>query len=91
MAYYALYQAGHAVYGVGKSLGLCLRDATQWLENGMEDAERAEFLRGNGPEVDGELYIRECSRELFETIIDAGGAIRFTVDQDGTLIIPKEA
>ena len=77
--YYAVYQAGHAVYGVGKTPAEAIEDAREWVDNGETlESELVERSRAN----DGDMVVEECSEALFNEVQESGGDIVFSEHED---------
>jgi len=86
--YYALYQSGHVVYGVGSSEAEARENAREWLDV-PEDADSAELLTGNHGETEGDLYVRRCTDRLYQAVLD--GDMLFQVDSEGYLDLQRGA
>jgi hypothetical protein len=90
--YYAVYQAGAELLGVGMTIADALRDAELWRDRALSsltsyglDGPRA------FPCVASDL--RPCTQELYEAVPAVGRHIPYAVNEEGYLAVldPREA
>jgi hypothetical protein len=84
---FALYQSGFSVFGTGATEDDAQLDALKWLEVGDRgDAMCAKLLRGPGSEeIQGEMYVRQCTQRLVDKVAMIGGDLRYVVNDEGLL------
>ena len=94
--YYALYQSGFCILGIGESIEAVMEDATTWMEHPIRLDEAGNHLTPRHVhdfsvcthpygEIAGDLYLRRCSVPLKELVEEEGGIQRYTVTLDGVL------
>jgi hypothetical protein len=81
---FVLYRQGYEIYGVGETPQEAMKDAGQWLEDGIEEAQRAEMVERDGGVV-GKLYISKCTHRLASALIADSGDLVFDWNEDGLL------
>lgn len=86
---YAVYQSGYAIFGVGMTIEAAITDAMEWLDADT-DPEEIEAISHQHGEVNGTLYVRQCSARLAEAVKAEGGDIDYDVDADGILRLEEE-
>ena len=86
--YYAVYQSGAELLGVGMTIADALRDAELWSDRVLS-ALTAYGL--DGPR--GAYYLRPCTQELYEAVHAVGRSIPYAVNDEGYLAVldPREA
>lgn len=89
MSSYAVYQIGHAIYGVGATPDAARADAAQWMEGGADAAGAVPMYR-RGQFVSGDMVLIPCSDALAEQVAVSGGAGGFR-ELDGGLATADEA
>ena len=89
--YYAVYQSGFCIYGVGITPGAAIEDAQEWLDDGDKGTAPGYITRyglhgptGSG-EIHGEIYLRPCSPALAREVKTVGGQRTFKLDASGIL------
>jgi len=60
---FLLYREGYEIYGVGETPEAAKKDASEWLDDGIEEAWRAEMIEKDGG-VLGKLYVSKCTDRL---------------------------
>lgn len=83
MSSYAVYQIGHAIFGVGDTPDAARSDAAQWMDGG-EEAARAVPMYRRRQFVSGDVVVMPCSHRLALQVEAQGGADGF-VEVDGRL------
>jgi hypothetical protein len=81
---FVLYREGYEIYGVGETPEEAKRDAVEWLDGGMEEAERAEMVERAGGVI-GKLYISKCTDRLAEALGEDAGDLVFDWNENGLL------
>ena len=76
--YYAVYQSGYGILGVGQDLLGAVEQANSDL-NAEDRIDYNQIERGNREEVDGKVYYRFCTQELFDAVNSRGGNIEYSV------------
>ena len=90
--YYAVYQSGAALLGVGRTSIEALREAELWSDRALTPLT-SYGLDGPRGETRGAYYLRPCTSELY-TIVQAGDrSIPYAVNEEGYLAVldPREA
>lgn len=86
--YYAVYQSGTVIYGVGETIEAAIAEAQEWIDR---DASTITFIDCNtSGEVEGEMYVRRCSRALARAVNKTGGDVHYCLDAKGILRIMGE-
>ena len=68
--FYALYQSGAAIYGVGRSPEAARDDARQWLKNpAAADAAQLTETEGDALDIRGNLYIRRTDQATYAAFL----------------------
>jgi hypothetical protein len=83
---FVLYREGYEIYGVGDTPEEAQKDASEWLEDGIEEAKKAEMVRQDGGVV-GKLYISKCTDRLASALKEDNGDLVFDWNEDGLLDI----
>jgi hypothetical protein len=83
---FVLYRKGYEIFGVGETPGDAKRDAGEWLDDGMEEAETAEMAEPDGGVIGG-LYISKCTDRLASALKEDNGDLVFDWNEDGLLDI----
>jgi hypothetical protein len=81
---FVLYREGYEIYGVGETPEEAKRDALEWLDGGIEEAEKAEIGQHDIPVV-GKLYIGECTDRLAAALRDDKEELVFDLNEVGLL------
>ena len=81
--FYAVYQSGFCVYGVGTTPNEAIDDALEWV-----DFERDELVEPHSS-VYGDVCLGECSEAFSDYVQQHGGDIPFS-EQDGILRLESE-
>jgi hypothetical protein len=86
--YYAVYQSGAALLGVGLTIADALRDAELWSDRTLSSLTSYGL---DGPR--GAYYLRPCTQELYEAGQAGGRSIPYGVNDEGYLAMldPHEA
>ena len=77
--YYAVYQSGHAIYGVGKTASEAIENAREWVDDG--DFLESELI-DRSQASSGDMVIGECSEALFNEVNERGGDVVFSENED---------
>ena len=88
-SFYAVYQSGYAIFGVGLTHADAIADAKEWLDESTNLAEIINPGQTRG-EVHGALYIRPCTEALAVEVTQFGGNILWDLTEDGTLCLNGE-
>ena len=90
--YYAVYQSGAELLGVGVTIADALRDAERWSDRALSSLTS---YRLDGPrgETRGAYYLRPCTPELYAAVQAGGRSIPYAVNDEGYLAVldPREA
>ena len=88
--YYAVYQAGYEIIGVGHTPDEARADAESWSDHAP--LEIIEYLTG-GPlgEVHGAYYLRPTVWEVYEEVRRCGGSTPYMVDEHGRVMWEEES
>lgn len=84
---FAVIQHGHTVYGVGASKEAAIRNAAEWLEGGLQEAESA--AEPCGSLMFGKLYVMPCSKALHDAVAVAGDCRSIAI-KGGLAFLPHE-
>lgn len=86
---FAVYQIGHAIFGVGLDADSARADAAQWMDGGKDAAEEVPEYAGRRAHVSGDVVVVQCTAALVEQVKRAGGAdgFRETHDEAGRLAL----
>jgi hypothetical protein len=79
-----LNRKGYETSGLGETPEGAKKDASEWLEDGIEEAERVEMAEQDGG-VSGKLYISKCTRRLAAALRGDIGDLYFDWNEDGVL------
>jgi hypothetical protein len=85
---YVVYQAGQAILGVGDTRDDAKADAARWLD--METPRMILDAPHPSREVEGTLYLRECSDALIAHVQEHGGDVPYTVGEDEIVYLTIE-
>ena len=90
--YYAVYQSGAEILGVGTSMTEAMRDAELWSDRALPSLTRY-GLDGPHGETRGAYYLRPCTQEVYEAVHAIGRSIPYAVNDEGyiALLDPREA
>lgn len=90
--YYAVYQSGAELLGVGRTITDARQDAELWSDRALP-ALTTYGLDGPRGETRGAYYLRPCTSELYEAVHTAGRSIPYAVNEEGYLAVldPHEA
>jgi hypothetical protein len=83
---FVLYRKGYEISGVGKTPEEAKRDASEWLDDGMEEANTAELVERDRGSI-GRLYISRCTDRLAAALMEYSGELVFDWNKDGLLDI----
>jgi hypothetical protein len=91
-AYYAVYQSGAELLGVGITPTDALHDAELWSDRALPSCT-VYGLDGPRGETRGAYYLRPCTPELYEAVHAIGRSIPYAVNEEGYLAVldPHEA
>lgn len=82
---FAVVQHGYAVFGLGATKAEAIEDARRWVDNPDEIDDLP-----SRPDVDGDLYIAECTEALAVSVERKGGQIAHTLRHDGIVCLKHE-
>ena len=90
--YYAVYQSGAELLGVGLTSADALRDAELWSDRTLPSLT-SYGLDGPRGETRGAYYLRPCTQELYEAVQAGERSIPYAVNEEGYLAMldPHEA
>ena len=90
--YYAVYQSGAELLGVGMTITEALQDAELWSDRALPSLT-SYGLDGPRGETRGAYYLRPCTPELYEAVQALGRSIPYAVNEEGYLAVldPREA
>jgi hypothetical protein len=90
--YYAVYQSGAELLGVGTTVADALRDAELWSDRALSSLT-SYGLDGPRGETRGAYYLRPCTQDLYEAVHAVGRHIPYAVNEEGYLAVldPREA
>jgi hypothetical protein len=90
--YYAVYQSGAELLGVGMTIADALRDAERWSDRALSSLT-SYGLDGPRGETRGAYYLRPCTQDLYAVVHAGGRAIPYAVNDEGYLAVldPREA
>jgi len=91
-AYYAVYQSGAELLGVGLTPVAAVHDAERWSDRALP-ALTSYGLDGPRAETRGAYYLRPCTPELYAAVQARGRSIPYAVNEEGYLAVldPQEA
>jgi hypothetical protein len=86
--YYAVYQSGAELLGVGLTSPEALQDAERWRDRTLSPLTSYGL---DGPR--GAYYLRPCTPELYAAVQAGGRSIPYAVNEEGYLAVldPREA
>ncbi|GLI36336.1 hypothetical protein [Desulforhabdus amnigena] len=82
---FALYQPDGGIFGVGETIEAARADAAEWLDGGLDEANRAEISSPDRHDTGNKLYIRECTERLAAAIRKEAGTVVFDINDKGML------
>jgi hypothetical protein len=90
--YYAVYQSGGELLGVGITSADALQDAELWSDRALPSLT-SYGLDGPRGETRGAYYLRPCTPELYAAVHAVGRSIPYAVNDEGYLAVldPHEA
>jgi hypothetical protein len=90
--YYAVYQSGGELLGVGMTSADALRDAELWRDRALSSLT-SYGLDGPRGETRGASDLRPCTQDLYEAVPAVGRHIPYAVNEEGYLAVldPREA
>jgi hypothetical protein len=90
--YYAVYQSGAELLGVGLTIADALQAAELWSDRTLPSLT-SYGLDGPRGETRGAYYLRPCTQELYEAVHAGGRNIPYAVNDEGYLAVldPHEA
>jgi hypothetical protein len=90
--YYAVYQSGAELLGVGLTSPEALQDAERWRDRTLSPLT-SYGLDGPRGETRGAYYLRPCTPELYAAVQAGGRSIPYAVNDEGYLAVldPREA
>ena len=90
--YYAVYQSGAELLGVGLTVTDALQDAERWSDRVLPSLT-SYGLDGPRGETRGAYYLRPCTPELYAAVQAGDRSIPYAVDEAGYLAVldPHEA
>ena len=90
--YYAVYQSGAELLGVGMTVAAALQDAELWSDRALPSLT-SYGLDGPRGETRGAYYLRPCTPELYEAVHAGDRSIAYAVNEEGYLAVldPHEA
>jgi predicted RNase H-like HicB family nuclease len=83
---FVLYREGYEIYGVGETPEEAMKDASEWLDDGIEEARGAEMIEQDGG-VLGKLYVSMCTDRLASALKEEDRDLVFDWNEDGLLDI----
>jgi hypothetical protein len=91
-AYYAVYQSGAELLGVGLTTAAAVQDAERWSDRALPSLT-SYGLDGPRGETRGAYYLRPCTPELYAAVQAGGRSIPYAVNEEGYLAVldPREA
>jgi hypothetical protein len=92
LQYYAVYQSGAELLGVGTSMADAIMDAELWSDHALPSIT-SYGLDGPRGETRGAYYLRPCTPELYEAVHTLGRNIPYATNDEGyvALLDPREA
>jgi len=90
--YYAVYQSGAELLGVGTSMADATMDAELWSDHALPSLT-SYGLDGPHGETRGAYYLRPCTQEVYEEVHARGRSIPYALNEEGyiALLDPHEA
>ena len=90
--YYAVYQSGTELLGVGLTHAEAVQDAELWSDRALSSLT-SYGLDGPRGETRGAYYLRPCTPELYEVVQAGDRSIPYAVNAEGYLAVldPHEA
>jgi hypothetical protein len=90
--YYAVYQSGAELLGVGRTVADALQGAELWSDRALPSLT-SYGLDGPRGETRGAYYLRPCTPELYEAVHTGNRSMAYAVNEEGYLAVldPHEA
>ena len=90
--YYAVYQSGAELLGVGLTSADALRDAELWSDRTLPTLT-SYGLDGPRGEARGVYYLRPCTQDIYEAVQAGERSTPYAVNEEGYLAVldPHEA
>jgi hypothetical protein len=90
--YYAVYQSGAELLGVGLTAAAAVQDAERWSDRALPSLT-SYGLDGPRGETRGAYYLRPCTSELYAAVQAGDRSIPYAVNEEGDLAVldPHEA
>ena len=88
MRHWAVYQYGHAFFGVGATCEEALTDAMEWTDGTLDEDEIAD---NDSARENGQMCWVFVTDALAKRIRDKGGQVRFEELKNGDYGTPEEA
>ena len=90
--YYAVYQSGAELLGVGLTRAEALQDAERWRDRALFPLTPY-GLDGPRGETRGAYYLRPCTLELYAAVQAGGRSLPYAINEEGYLAVldPHEA
>jgi hypothetical protein len=86
--FYAVYQSGYEIMGVGETMAVAIMDAEAWL--GHVIASLTPYgLEGPRGEMRGQWYLRPCTQEVYEEVHRRGGSTPYVIDDAGCIVFAR--
>jgi hypothetical protein len=85
-AYYAVYQSGAALLGVGLTTTAAVQDAERWSDRALSSLT-SYGLDGPRGETRGAYYLRPCTLELYAAVQAGDRSLPYAVDAEGYLAV----
>src|SRR5689334_22058139 len=84
--YYAVYQSGAALLGVGLTIAAALQAAERWSDRALPSLT-SYGLDGPRGETRGAYYLRPCTPELYAAVQAGDRSIPYAVNEEGYLAV----
>ncbi|MHC1744503.1 MAG: hypothetical protein AB9873_15945 [Syntrophobacteraceae bacterium] len=81
---FVLYREGYEIYGVGETPEEARKDASEWLDDGIEEAEGAAMIEQDSG-VLGKLYVSKCTDRLASALKADDRDLVFDWNEEGLL------
>ncbi len=65
---FALYQSGHAIFGVGSTKEAAIQDAIEWMDGDTVESVGERLAESANTNVDGGLYCQPCTAALMAEV-----------------------
>ncbi|MGV8075269.1 MAG: hypothetical protein AB2L11_12025 [Syntrophobacteraceae bacterium] len=86
---FVLYRQGYEIIGVGETVEEAKKDAEEWLDDGIKEANTAEMVEEDVGII-GKLYISKCTDRLAAALKEGDAELVFDWNEDGLLDIVEE-